>query len=103
MTTKATTTKATATRTRKATATKAAPAKKATTRKAPAKGSRAFVTGGRFDASDVETHKCEGKCRQTLPVKKFPTITGTPYRIGECRACRDARTKADKEAKAAKK
>lgn len=96
MTTKATTTK-TAARTRKTSATKT------TTRKAPAKDAKVLVTGGRFDASDVETHKCEGKCRQMLPVKKFPTITGTSYRIGECRSCRDARTKAAAQTKAGDK
>ena len=80
----------------RARATKAVPAKPAA-KKATAKGSRAFVTGGRFDASTADTHKCEGSCGLRLPVKKFPTITGTHYRIGECRSCRDTRTKAAKK------
>jgi hypothetical protein len=69
-------------------------------KKPAAKKPRDLVTGGTFDASKVETHKCAGACGQRLPVKKFPTITGTTRRVAECRSCRDARTKAAKGAKA---
>jgi hypothetical protein len=48
---------------------------------------------------DGETFKCQGACGQSLPVKKFPTITGTDRRAVECRPDRDARTKAEKEAR----
>ncbi|MFT4288187.1 hypothetical protein [Nocardioides sp.] len=80
----------------KATATKPA-AKKAA---APAKPK---ATIGTFDASKVETFKCVGKCGQTLPAKRFPTVTGTTNRSAECRADRDERTKAEKAARQAAK
>lgn len=77
--------------------TKAAPAAKRTTKTAkadtPATGRH---TLGSFDAAAVDTHKCAGACGQRLPVKKFPTVTGTTRRVSECRSCRDARTKAAK-------
>ncbi len=98
MTAKATTTRAATTRA--ATTTTRKPAAKPAPKAAAKKAAPKRVTGGTFDASGVETHKCAGKCRQTLPVRKFPTITGTPNRVAECRSCRNARTAAAKEAKA---
>ncbi|MFT4288149.1 hypothetical protein [Nocardioides sp.] len=37
------------------------------------------------------THKCEGACGQTLPLKRFPTTKVTGQRGVECRSCRDSR------------
>ncbi len=89
------------TTTTKAATAKAAPSKrtKAATPKAATPTAARTVLGS-FDASKADMHKCEGACGQRLPVKKFPTVTGTTRRVAECRSCRDARTKAAKEAKA---
>lgn len=87
-TTKATTAKAaTKPTTRTATPTKKAAPKKDT------------LTGGTFDATTADTHRCH-TCRKTLPVTKFPTISARPgVRVAECRPCRNDRTRAAKEAK----
>lgn len=54
---------------------------------------------GTFPAEGVTARTCAGACGRELPVKKFPTVTGTPgIRVAECRECRDARTKAAKAA-----
>jgi mono/diheme cytochrome c family protein len=56
-----------------------------------------------FDGSAVTEHEC-ATCHTVKKVNAFPTVTGkattgTGKRGVECRACRDARTKAAKEAK----
>lgn len=52
---------------------------------------------GTFTADGVTVHTCVGECGSELPVKKFPTVTGTPgLRVAECRTCRDTRSKAAK-------
>jgi hypothetical protein len=53
-----------------------------------------------FDPAGVTEFTCQGACGQTLPVSKFPTVTGSGKRVVECRTCRNARTKAAKAAKA---
>ncbi len=79
-----------------ATPAKAAPQPAAKKAAAPRKTVATFTPTGK----DGETFKCQGKCGQKLPVKKFPTVTGTDRRAVECRPDRDARTKAEKEARA---
>jgi mono/diheme cytochrome c family protein len=56
-----------------------------------------------FDGNAVTEHEC-ATCHTVKKVNAFPTVTGkgatgTGKRGVECRTCRDARTKAAKEAK----
>lgn len=51
----------------------------------------AGITGHRFPRDDVE-HTCTGRCGRSLPSNKFPTVSGEPWRLSECRECRDRRT-----------
>lgn len=105
---------------RKSAATKATATKPTADTKAPAKASSPKATAPKAAApkaakpkrevrtfepkgTEGETFKCQGACGQKLSVKKFPTITGTNKRAVECRPDRDARTKAEKEARAAEK
>lgn len=87
------------TATRKTATTKATTAKAVTATSASKSTTARRDTLGSFDASKADTHKCAGECGQRLPVKKFPTVTGTTRRVAECRSCRDARTKSAKGAK----
>lgn len=87
-----------------------APAKKAATKPAADKAAKQAAavkpkrqTVGTFEVGSKETHKCQGKCGKTLPVKKFPTTGKDGHRAVECRPCRDDRTKAEKAARAAAK
>jgi|SoiMethySBSTD1v2_1073268.scaffolds.fasta_scaffold302367_2 hypothetical protein len=67
------------------------------TKKAPAKKAVKTIPTWTPKGDDAK-HKCSGACGKTLPVKRFPTITGRPgVRGGECRSCRNTRTKAAKE------
>ncbi len=38
------------------------------------------------------THKCEGACGETKPLKAYPTTKKNGQRGVECRKCRDGRT-----------
>ncbi len=73
---------------------------KADTKKATAVA--ATTTRARSAVSQDGTAKC-GSCKKPLPVTKFPTTRtkdGEYVRsTGECRACRDARRAAAKEAR----
>jgi hypothetical protein len=71
--------------------------------KPQAKKAKAPKVARTFDGNAVTEHEC-ATCHTVKPVNKFPTVTGkgatgTNRRGVECRACRDARVKAAKEAK----
>ncbi len=68
----------------------------------PTKQATARAKVGTFDVTGKpdQTHACVGACGETLAVKKFPTTSDARRRVAECRVCRDARTKAEKAAKA---
>lgn len=56
-------------------------------------GNSKGATGHRFPSADYD-HTCTGGCGRTLEANKFPTISGQPWRLSECRECRDLRTAA---------
>lgn len=60
----------------------------------------AIVNKGERIPADVATFVCRN-CGKTLPVKKFPTVTGPHDRATTCRPCRDG-DKGSRPAKAAK-
>jgi mono/diheme cytochrome c family protein len=71
--------------------------------KPQAKKAKAPKAARTFDGKAVTEHAC-ATCHTVKKVNAFPTVTGkgatgTGKRGVECRTCRDARTKAAKEAK----
>jgi len=72
-------------------------------KQAEAKKAKAPREARTFDGNAVTEHECAA-CHSVKKVNAFPTVTGkgatgTGKRGVECRTCRDARTKASKEAK----
>lgn len=80
----------------------AKPAKPAAAKPAkPAKAAAAPRTKvGTFEVGTLTEFKCQGACGKKQSVKKFPTVGQDGKRAVECRPDRDARTKAEKEARA---